>query len=468
MCIAASPWYVGFHFLAFRCGCGLEIVLRHDIVQYSGFEKHFGWIGKGFLSPATGGRLIYMKRIVITGRGVVSPLGIGLEKNLDGLREGRSGIVFNEEWRELGMDSLICGKVKEEPECPLLDRKRRRFTSPNSVMAVTATYEAITEAGLTLEDLKKYRVAVIGGCAGSNYLEVYENAMIFMESRKVKKVKPFTVPRVMPSSAVANISLIFGITGESYDISSACASGAHSIMMAHRLVEAGLYDIVLAGGSEELSWVQSIGFDAMRALSTAYNDTPERASRPFDANRDGFVIAEGAGIVVVESEEFALKRGARPLVQLTGVAANSNAVDMVVPDANSSADVMRKALENAGLRPEDIDYINTHGTATPTGDPVEAEAIKILFGDKSPAVNSTKSMTGHAIGAAGAIELIFTSLMMEHDFVSKSLNLDTVPDDFSGIDFVRETRSNVHLRHALSNSFGFGGQNACLILSEYC
>ncbi len=407
-----------------------------------------------------------MKKIVITGRGVVSPLGNGLEANREALYKGQSGITFCEEWSELGMDSRISGRVLEEPECPLLDRKKRRFTSPNSIMSVAATYEAIQEAGLTLEDLKKYRVAVIGGCAGSNFVEVYQNAELFMEHRKVKKVKPFTVPRVMASSAVANLSLVFGITGESYDISSACASSAHAIMLAKRMITAGLYDIVIASGSEEVNWVQAIGFDAMRALSTKYNETPERASRPFDSARDGFVIAEGAGTVIVESEEFALKRGARPLVELTGAAGNSNATDMVVPVASSSAEVMLGAIHDAGISPDQIDYINTHGTATPTGDPVELKAIMQVFGGR-PAINSTKSLTGHTIGAAGALEFIFTTLMMEHKFISPSLNLENPEEGFEDMNYVTSTRENVTIKHALSNSFGFGGQNASLVVSAY-
>ncbi len=405
-----------------------------------------------------------MKKIVITGRGVISPLGNGIENNRKALFEGRSGIVFNPEWQELGMDSQVYGKADEDPECPLLDRKRKRFTSPNSTMAVAAAYEAISEAGLTLEDIRKYRVAVIGGCAGSNYVEVHEGAANFLTHHKVRKVSPFTVPRVMPSSAVANISLIFGITGESYDISSACSSGAHAVLLGSRLLQSGLYDIVLAGGSEEVSWVQAIGFDAMRALSSCRNSEPARASRPFDADRDGFVIAEGAGYVVLENEDFARARGARPICCLAGGSANSNAKDMVVPDADSSAEVMRMAIEQAGISPDDIVYVNTHGTATPTGDPVEINAIKQVF-RRSPAVNSTKSMTGHMIGAAGAVELIFTSLMMEHGFICPSLNLENIPAEFSGIDFVTQTRENVKISHALSNSFGFGGQNACLVLS---
>ena len=409
-----------------------------------------------------------MRNIVITGRGLVTPLGNGLAANEAALRAGRSGIIFNQEWADMGLTSNVYGKADEEQlDCPLLDRKTRRFTSPNSVMAVAAAWEAINEAGLTKEDLSRYRVAVIGGCAGSNYAEIYNGAFAFKTHRKVRKVTPFIVPRVMVSSAVSNLSLLLGITGESYDISSACASGAHSIMIAKRLLSAGIYDIVLAGGSEEVNWVHALGFDAMRALSSSYNATPEKASRPFDVNRDGFVIAEGAGIVVLESEEFALSRGAKPKMILSGAAANSNAIDMVVPDAASSAAVMRLALQDAQLEPQQISYLNTHGTSTPIGDPVEVDAIRSVFGSHTPAINSTKSMTGHTIGAAGAIEAIFTSIMLEKDFICPSLNLDSPQPGFENIDFVRGTSREVHFDHALSNSFGFGGPNACLVLSRY-
>jgi len=409
-----------------------------------------------------------MRKIVITGRGVVTPLGNGLAANGAALRAGRSGIVFNPEWAEMGLTSHIYGKADEEQaECPLLDRKTRRFTSPNSVMAVAAAWEAMQEAGLTKADFQKYRVAVIGGCAGSNYEEIYRGAATFLEHHKVRKVTPFIVPRVMVSSAASNLSLLLGITGESYDISSACATSAHSIMIARRLLQSGLYDIVIAGGSEEVNWVHALGFDAMRALSTGRNATPDQASRPFDRDRDGFVIAEGAGILILESEEFARARGAQPKMVVSGAAANSNAVDMVVPDAKSSALVMQAALTDANLRPEQVSYINTHGTSTPIGDTAEAEAIKIVFGAHSPAVNSTKSMTGHMIGAAGVVEAIFSTIMLEQEFICPSLNLDNPQPEFAGIDFVRHTSRTVRFDHAISNSLGFGGTNACLVLSRY-
>jgi len=406
-----------------------------------------------------------MDRVVISGRGLITPLGNGLGVNEEALISGRSGIVLVESWKEMGLDSQVAGLADEDPECPLMDLKRKRFASPNSKMAVAAAYQAINEAGLTLEDLRGDRCAIVNGCAGSAYEEIYNSAKTFKETGKSKRVTPFVVPRVMASSAVSNLSLILGVTGETYDVSSACTSGAHAILLGARLVQSGEYDIVIAGGSEELNWVHALGFNAMRALSTKYNDRPKMASRPFDKNRDGFVIAEGAGIVIIEKESHARKRGITPKSVISGWSMNSNATDMVVPNADSSADVMRKAIRNAGLAPSDIDYINTHGTATPVGDPVEMEAIKKVFGDKSPAINSTKSMTGHMIGATGAVEAIYCSMMQEKGFISPTLNLEEPEDAFAWADLVKVLRKDIKIKHTLSNSFGFGGSNACLIIS---
>ncbi len=409
-----------------------------------------------------------MNNVAITGRGLITPIGNGLLENEISLVNGRSGIVLVEKWKELGLDSHVAGVADEDPPCELLDKKKKRFTSPNSRMAVAAACEALEEAGLSLEDLKKYRVAIINGCAGSAYEEIYEGACAFAATGKVKKVKPFVVPRVMASSAVSNLSLILGITGETYNVSSACTSGAHATMLGARLISSGMYDIVIAGGSEELNWVHALGFNAMRALSTKYNDVPSTASRPFDQSRDGFVIAEGAGILILEKEEHARARGASPKAFIKGASANSNASDMVTPNADSSAAVMKMAIEDAGLKPDDIDYINTHGTATPVGDPVEMEALKQIFGNsrKSPAINSTKSMTGHMIGATGAVEVIYCTLMLEKQFISPTINLKDPESEFAWADLVRETRKNVNIRYALTNSFAFGGSNACIAISS--
>ena len=269
----------------------------------------------------------------------------------------------------------------------------------------------------------------------------------------------------MPSSVVSNLSLIFGLRGESYGISAACATSALAISVGARLVESGVYDMVLAGGAECLDWVQALGFCACRALSRKYNDDPQRASRPFDRDRDGFVLAEGAAYVLLESERSLKARNVRPITKVSGVGANSNAVDMVVPDTAAICDVMEMALRDAGLSTQEIGYVNTHGTSTPVGDPLELNAIRKLLGDKA-AINSTKSQTGHMVSATGAAEIVFTSLMLEKDFISPTINLENPDDEFAGADLVRELRTGTGVKHALSNSFAFGGSNACVVLSK--
>ena len=272
----------------------------------------------------------------------------------------------------------------------------------------------------------------------------------------------------MPSSAVSILSLIFGIKGESYDISAACATSALALMQAARLIRSGEYDMVMTGGVEQLDWQTALGFCACRALSTHYNDTPEKASRPFDRNRDGFVLSSGAAYLVLESERSVKARGVRPICEITGLGANSNALDMVVPDADASAAVMAAALKDANLNIKDIGYINTHGTATPIGDVVELDAIRKVIGNSGavPAINSTKSQTGHMVGATGAAEVIFSSIMLEKQFISRTINLEEPDEAFGWADLVREYREGVRFNHALSNSFAFGGSNACIIISR--
>jgi 3-oxoacyl-[acyl-carrier-protein] synthase-1 len=405
--------------------------------------------------------------IAITGRGLITPLGIGLPANEAALRAGRSGIVFMPEWRDRGLESQVAGVAEENPPSALLDAKNLRFTTPNARMAVAAAEEALREAKLTPAEIRGRRIAVILGSAGSTHEQIYEGGRTITETGRTKKLTPFTVPRVMASSAVASLSLILGVTGESYDISSACTSGAHAIMIASRLIAAGAYDLVITGGTEEVNWLLAGGFDAMRAISRRYNDRPHLASRPFDRDRDGFVIAAGAGILVMETPEHARARGVETLARITGVGANSNAADMVVPVAESNCEVMALAIADAGLTPTDIDYINTHGTSTPTGDPVELAAIRQLFGDAAGkvAINSTKSMTGHMIGATGAVETIFCTQMIRGRFISPNVNLENPEPGFEWADLPRTCREDVTLRHALSNSFGFGGTNGALVIS---
>lgn len=407
-----------------------------------------------------------MRKVLVTGRGLITPLGNGLAVNELALRAGRSGTAFCQEWKDREMECQVGGFSDQNPVCDLLDKKRLRFTPANARMSVAAVEQALQEAAIPLEEVRNLRIAVISGVAGSNYKEIYESALAYDTTKRVRSVSPCIVPRAMASSAVSNLSLIFGFTGESYDISSACASSAHATVAGMRLIQFGLYDIVVCGGAEELNWAQALGFIAIRALSKKYNDTPEKASRPFDRDRDGFVIAEGAGYMVLESEESVRRRGVKPICQLASSAANSNGLDMVVPDAPSNAIVMREAVAAAGLKIEDIQYINTHGTGTPIGDPVEMEAIRQVFGSKV-AINSTKSMTGHMIGAAGAVEAIFCSQMIDKRFICPSINLDNPEPEFDWADFVRELRDGVDLRHVLSNSFAFGGTNVSLVISRY-
>ena len=285
------------------------------------------------------------KRVVVTGRGLVTPLGNGLAQNVQSLMDGKTGTVFMPEWREMGLESQVAGVSDNEVQCPMFNVKNLRFMSPNSRMAAAAVYEALVEAGFTPEDLPNRRIALINGCAGSSYMTVYKNMKAFDTTHRLRSVSPFSVPKIMPSSAVANISLLYGITGESYNISAACTGSALAIIAGARLIKSGEYEMVIVGGSEELSWGQALGFNTMRALSHSFNETPEKASRPFDKTRDGFVLAEGAGMLVLESEEHAAKRGAAPKAIISGYYSNSNAVDMVVPNAESTAEVMSRALE---------------------------------------------------------------------------------------------------------------------------
>lgn len=408
-----------------------------------------------------------MEKVFITGRGLITPLGKGLAENEAGLRSGKSGIIRMPSFVEHDLSSQVGGLADESPESPLIDRKTARFCPSTAVMSVWAACEALAEANIPLEELPHMDAALVGGVAGSNYSEVFSETHKFYETGRFKSVSPYIVPRVMPSSAVSNLSLLLGIKGESYDISAACASSALAIIDAVRLLRYGEYDIVIAGGAEQLDWVQCLGFCAIRALSTHYNENPSASSRPFDKKRDGFVLASGAGYVVLESESSVKRRKVRPISEIVGIAANSNATDMVVPDAEASRRVMEKSIYDAHLRPSDINYVNTHGTATPVGDPVEMSAIKAVFNASGKvAINSTKSQTGHMVGATGSAEVIFSSLMLEKGFISPSINLDEPEDEFGWADLVREYREDDKLKYAVSNSFAFGGSNASIVIGK--
>ena len=410
-----------------------------------------------------------MERVFITGRGLITPLGNSVQANEEALRTGKSGISAIQSFADVHLDSQVGGLADHDPQTELIDRKTKRFCPPAGVMSVVAAQEVFKEARIALADIPNMRMALVGGQAASNTREVHENANAYINSNfRLRTVSPFAVPRIMPSSSVSILSLIFGIKGESFDVSAACATSAAAIMQAVRLIRSGEYDMVMTGGVEQLEWQTALGFCACRALSTRYNDAPEKASRPFDKNRDGFVLSSGAAYLMLESESSVKARGVTPICEITGIGANSNAKDMVVPDAEASAEVMRLALKDAKLDIRDIGYINTHGTATPVGDSVELDAIRAVIGDSgaAPAINSTKSQTGHMVGATGAAEVIFSTIMMEKEFISPTLNLEDPDDSCAGLDVVQGARENVRFDHALSNSFAFGGSNACIVISR--
>ncbi|MDD3154294.1 MAG: beta-ketoacyl-[acyl-carrier-protein] synthase family protein [Victivallaceae bacterium] len=409
-----------------------------------------------------------MESVYITGRGLVTPLGTGLPANEEALRSGKSGIVTIPSFVEHQLTSQVGGLAQEDVVPNFIDRKKLRFCSPVGLMSVIAVEEALAEAGFQKEELPSLRIAIITGVAASSYHEIYAGTATYMKEMKLRTVSPVIIPRVMPSSAASVLSLAYGITGEMYDISAACATSAIAVMVGARLVQSGAYDLVIAGGAEQLDWIEALGFNAIRALSTNFNDDPPSSSRPFDKRRDGFVLASGAAYVILESEAHLKKRGGRPVSRIAGFASNSNGKDMVVPDADSSRDVMLAAIRAAGIRPQDVNYINTHGTATPVGDPVEMAAIESVFKGCDTAINSTKSQTGHMVGATGAAELIFSSIMLEKSFVSATRNLEEPEDAFLWADLVRGThaREGVPMRYALSNSFAFGGSNIAVVLEK--
>lgn len=409
-----------------------------------------------------------MEKVFMTGRGLLTPLGRGLAVNEAALRSGRSGVTFRPEFAEVRLESQVGGMPDQDPETPLIDRKTKRFCPPVGAMSVVAAEEAFAEAGIPLEEIPNLDIALVGGQAGGNSQEINRLSRLYTDRGcSIRAITPFAVPRIMPSSSISILSLIFHIKGESYDISAACSSSALAVMQAARLIRDGEYDMVLVGGAEQLDWPTALGFCACRALSTKFNDAPERASRPFAADRDGFVLAGGAAYMLLESGRSVRARGVRPICEISGVAGNSSASDMVVPDAEASAAVMAKAIANAGLTIGDIGYINTHGTATPVGDKVEINAIRKLIGSgPCPAINSTKSQTGHMVGATGAAEIIFSSIMLDQEFISPSINCENLDPDFVGMDICREYREHARFDHAISNSFAFGGSNACIVISR--
>ncbi|MFP1742217.1 beta-ketoacyl-ACP synthase I [Lonsdalea quercina] len=404
-----------------------------------------------------------MKRAVITGLGIVSSIGNNQEEVLASLREGRSGITFSQELKDAGMRSHVWGNVKLDT-AGLIDRKIVRFMNDAAIYAFLSMEQAVKDSGLT-EDVYQNnpRVGLIAGSGGGSPHYQVQGADAMRGPRGVKAVGPYVVTKAMGSGVSACLATPFKIHGINYSISSACATSAHCIGNAVEQIQMGKQDIVFAGGGEELSWELSCEFDAMGALSTKYNDTPEKASRTYDANRDGFVIAGGGGMVVVEELEHALARGAHIYAEVVGYGATSDGADMVAPSGEGAVRCMKIAMQDVD---GPIDYINTHGTSTPVGDVKELGAIREVFGNNTPAISATKAMTGHSLGAAGVQEAIYTLLMLEHNFIAPSINIDTLDEQGEGMNIITEPTER-ELNTVMSNGFGFGGTNAVLVMSKY-
>ncbi|EFF06243.1 TPA: beta-ketoacyl-ACP synthase I [Escherichia coli] len=403
-----------------------------------------------------------MKRAVITGLGIVSSIGNNQQEVLASLREGRSGITFSQELKDSGMRSHVWGNVKLDTT-GLIDRKVVRFMSDASIYAFLSMEQAIADAGLSAEAYQNNpRVGLIAGSGGGSPRFQVFGADAMRGPRGLKAVGPYVVTKAMASGVSACLATPFKIHGVNYSISSACATSAHCIGNAVEQIQLGKQDIVFAGGGEELCWEMACEFDAMGALSTKYNDTPEKASRTYDAHRDGFVIAGGGGMVVVEELEHALARGAHIYAEIVGYGATSDGADMVAPSGEGAVRCMQMAMHGVDTP---IDYLNSHGTSTPVGDVKELAAIREVFGDKSPAISATKAMTGHSLGAAGVQEAIYSLLMLEHGFIAPSINIEELDEQAAGLNIVTETTDR-ELTTVMSNSFGFGGTNATLVMRK--
>lgn len=402
-----------------------------------------------------------MKRAVITGLGIVSSLGNNQEEVLASLKEGRSGITFSEEFKEAGLRSHVWGNVKNLDPKDLIDRKIFRFMSDCSVYAYLSMEQAVADSGLTEEQVSNLRTGIVVGSGGGSPRNQVAGSD-GMRAKGLRGVGPYMVTRAMASGISACLATPFKIKGVNYSISSACSTSAHCIGHAVELIQLGKQDVVFAGGGEELSWEMTCEFDAMGALSTKYNETPDKASRTYDKDRDGFVIAGGGGIVVVEELEHALARGAHIYAEIVGYGATSDGADMVAPSGEGAVRCMQMAMQGV----DKIDYINTHGTSTPVGDTKELEAIQEVFGANSPAISATKAMSGHSLGAAGVHEAIYSLLMLEHGFIAPSINVENLDEKAAGLNIVTKPTEQA-LETVMSNSFGFGGTNATLVMSKY-
>ena len=403
-----------------------------------------------------------MKRVVITGMGVVSCLGNDVDSVTQSLREGRSGIRPKADYKEMGLKSQIAGQIDIDPK-DLIDRKDLRFMSNAAVYAYVAMQQAIDDSGLSETQISNPRTGIImgsGGISGEKFVESIDT----LRAKGVKRMGPYRVTQIMSSTVSACLATPFKIKGVNYSISSACATSAHCIGSAVEQIQFGKQDIVFAGGAEEEHWSMVSMFDAMGALSSKYNDTPEQASRPYDADRDGFVMSSGGGCFVVEELEHALARGAKIHAEVVGYGATSDGFEMVAPSGEGAARCMRQALATVE---GDIDYINTHGTSTPVGDTKEIEAIREVFGTQTPPIGSTKSLSGHSLGAAGVHEALYSLLMMQNDFIAASANIENIDPALADVHIATQRVDNVKLKRVMSNSFGFGGTNATLVLQQY-
>ncbi len=403
-----------------------------------------------------------MRRVVVTGMGIVSSIGNNTQEVLASLREAKSGITHSEEFAAHGFRCQVQGKPTLDP-AGSVDRRAMRFLSQASAWNHVAMEQAILDSGVEEKDIVNPRTGIIMGAGGPSTATIVEAADITRKNGSPKRIGPFAVPKAMSSSPSATLATWFKIKGVNYTISSACATSNHCIGNAAEMIQWGKQDMVFAGGSEDLSWTMSNLFDAMGAMSSKYNDTPETASRAYDVSRDGFVIAGGAGVLVLEELEHAKARGAKIYAELAGYGATSDGYDMVAPSGEGAIRCMQMALETCKTP---IGYINPHATATPVGDLKEIEAIRTVFGDKCPPLSATKSLTGHSLGAAGVQEAIYSLLMMQNGFMCKSANIVDLDPAFADMPILRERKDNAELGAVLSNSFGFGGTNASLVFKR--
>jgi len=403
-----------------------------------------------------------MKRVVVTGMGIVSSIGNNTQEVLASLRETRSGIVRADKYAELGFRCQVHGAPTLDPE-GAVDRRAMRFLGGGAAWNHVAMEQAIRDAGLEENDVSNERTGIIMGSGGPSTRAIVEAADT-ARSKGPKRVGPFAVPKAMSSTASATLATWFKIKGVNYSISSACATSNHCIGNAAEIIQLGKQDMIFAGGCEELDWTLSVLFDAMGAMSSKFNDTPQTASRAYDVDRDGFVIAGGAGVLVLEELEHARARGAKIYAEVAGYGATSDGHDMVAPSGEGAMRCMRMAMKDVK---GEIDYINPHGTSTPVGDAKEIEAIRAVFGDKIPPISSTKSLTGHSLGATGVQEAIYSLLMMKNGFLCESANIEELDPAFEGVPILRQRVDNAKVDTVMSNSFGFGGTNATLVFQRY-